>query len=254
MSRRSMLTGCFLFLAALIGYVAGQEKAAGQAQENPAKPAAAPAPIGDLKTLEDQAAYAIGLDIGKSILADGADLNPDLIAKGLTDALKKSKPLMTADQIKETMTAYAKAMQAKAEAKAKPVAEKNMKDGAAFLAANKAKKGVKTTESGLQYEVLKAGTGASPKKTDVVRVHYHGTLIDGKVFDSTIKDKKEPAEFPVNRVIAGWTEALQLMKVGDKWRLVIPSELAYKERGTPGGPIPPNAVLVFEVELLEIVQ
>jgi FKBP-type peptidyl-prolyl cis-trans isomerase len=161
---------------------------------------------------------------------------------------------MTADQIKETMTAYAKAMQAKAEAKAKPVAEKNMKDGAAFLAANKAKKGVKTTESGLQYEVLKAGTGASPKKTDVVRVHYHGTLIDGKVFDSTIKDKKEPAEFPVNRVIAGWTEALQLMKVGDKWRLVIPSELAYKERGTPGGPIPPNAVLVFEVELLEIVQ
>lgn len=251
MSRRSMLTGCLLFLAALIGY------AAGQAQEKPAKsaanPGAAPAPIGDLKTLEEQAAYAIGLDIGKSILADGAELNPDLIAKGLTDALKKSKPLMTADQIKETMTAYAKAMQAKAEAKAKPVAEKNMKDGAAFLATNKAKKGVKTTESGLQYEVLKAGTGASPKKTDVVRVHYHGTLIDGKVFDSSV-ERKEPAEFPVGRVIAGWTEALQLMKVGDKWKLVIPSELAYKDRGTPGGPIPPNAVLVFEVELLEIVE
>ena len=252
MSRRSMITGCLLFLAAMIGYIAGQEKAAGQAQEKPAK-TAAPAPIGDLKTLEEQAAYAIGLDIGKSIVADGADLNPDLVAKGLIDGLKKSKPLMTADQIKETMTAYAKAMQAKAEAKAKPVAEKNMKDGAAFLAANKAKKGVKTTETGLQYEVLKAGTGALPKKTDVVRVHYHGTLIDGKVFDSSV-ERKEPAEFPVGRVIAGWTEALQLMKVGDKWKLTIPSELAYKDRGTPGGPIPPNAVLVFEVELLEIVE
>jgi FKBP-type peptidyl-prolyl cis-trans isomerase len=251
MSRRSMLTGTLLFAAALLGY------AVGQAQEKPAKtsaaPGAAPMPIGDLKTLEDQAAYAIGLDIGKSILADGAELKPELIAKGLTDGLKKSKPLLTDDQVKEVMTAYAKAMQAKAEAKAKPVAEKNMKDGATFLAANKAKKGVKTTESGLQYEVLKAGTGASPKKTDVVRVHYHGTLIDGKVFDSSV-ERKEPAEFPVGRVIAGWTEALQLMKVGDKWKLTIPANLAYGERGTPGGPIPPNAVLVFEVELLEIVE
>jgi FKBP-type peptidyl-prolyl cis-trans isomerase len=101
--------------------------------------------------------------------------------------------------------------------------------------------------------VLKAGAGASPKKTDVVRVHYHGTLIDGKVFDSSV-ERKEPAEFPVGRVIAGWTEALQLMKVGDKWKLTIPANLAYGERGTPGGPIPPNAVLVFEVELLEIVD
>jgi FKBP-type peptidyl-prolyl cis-trans isomerase len=251
MSRRSMITGCLLFLAAMIGY------AAGQAQEKPAK--TSPAAVGELKTLEEQAAYAIGLDIGKSIIADGAELNPDLIAKGLTDAMKKSKPLLTDAKIKEVMTAYGKAMQAKAEAKAKTLGEKNMKDGAAFLAANKDKKGVKTTASGLQYEVLKAGTGAvSPKKTDVVRVHYHGTLTDGTVFDSTTQatggEKKEPAEFPVNRVIAGWTEALQLMKVGDKFRLVIPSELAYKERGTPGGPIPPNAVLVFEVELLEIVD
>lgn len=241
MSRRSMITGCLLFLAACVGYVTGQGTAAGQA--------AAP----QLKTLEEQAAYAIGLDIGKSILADGAELNPDLVAKGLTDAMKKSKPLLTDEQIKETMTAFSKAMQAKADAKAKTAGEKNMKDGATFLAANKAKKGVKTTETGLQYEVLKAGTGASPKKTDVVRVHYHGTLIDGKVFDSSV-ERKEPAEFPVGRVIAGWTEALQLMKVGDKWKLTIPANLAYGERGTPGGPIPPNAVLVFEVELLEIVE
>jgi FKBP-type peptidyl-prolyl cis-trans isomerase len=252
MSRRSMLTGCLLFAAALAGF------AVGQAQENPSKakaaksaPAAGGAP--QLKTLEEQASYAIGLDIGKSILADGADLNPDLVAKGLSDALKKAKPLMTDDEIKEVMTAYGKQLQAKAEAKAKVAGEKALKDGATFLAENKAKKGVKTTETGLQYEVIKAGDGASPKKTDVVRVHYHGTLIDGKVFDSSVQ-RKEPAEFPVNRVIAGWTEALQKMKVGDKWRLVIPADLAYGEKGTPGGPIPPNAVLVFEVELLEIVQ
>jgi FKBP-type peptidyl-prolyl cis-trans isomerase len=245
MSRRSMLTGCLLFIAALVGF------AAGQAQEKPAK--SAPSATPGLKTLEEQASYAIGLDIGKSILADGADLNPDLVAKGLTDALKKSKPLLTDDQIKEVMTAYSKQLQAKAAEKAKPLAEKNMKEGASFLAANKAKKGVTTTESGLQYEVIKEGTGASPKKTDVVRVHYHGTLIDGKVFDSSVQ-RKEPAEFPVGRVIAGWTEALQKMKVGDKWKIVIPSNLAYGEKGTPGGPIPPNAVLVFEVELLEIVE
>jgi FKBP-type peptidyl-prolyl cis-trans isomerase len=246
MSRRSMLTGFLLFLAAMIGY------AVGQAQEKPAKSASAPGQP-ELKTLEEQAAYAIGLDIGKSILADGAELNPDLVARGLSDAMKKSKPLLTDEKIKEVMTAYSKAMQAKAEAKAKPIAEKNLKDGAAFLAANKDKEGVTTTESGLQYEVMKEGTGATPKKTDLVRVHYHGTLIDGKVFDSSIK-RKEPAEFVVGEVIAGWTEALQKMKVGDKWRLVIPSKLAYGERGTPGGPIPPNAVLVFEVELLDIVK
>lgn len=242
MSRRSMLTGFLLFLAAMIGY------AVGQAQEKP--PASAPP---ELKTLEEQAAYALGLDFGRSLVADGVELNSDLIARGLTDAMKKSKPLLTDAKFKEVMIAYEKIMKAKAEAKAKPIAEKNLKDGAAFLAANKDKEGVKTTESGLQYEVLKEGTGASPKKTDLVRVHYHGTLIDGTVFDSSVK-RKEPAEFVVGQVIAGWTEALQKMKVGDKWRLVIPSKLAYAERGTPGGPIPPNAVLVFEVELLDIVK
>ena len=251
MSRRSMLTGSLIFAAALAGF------AVGQAQEESAKsaksaPAAGAAPA--LKTLDEQASYAIGLDIGKSILADGADLNADLVAKGLTDALKKARPLLTDEQVKEVMTAYGKQLQAKAEAKAKVAGEKNLKDGGAFLAENKEKKGVKTTKSGLQYEVIKEGTGdASPKKTDVVRVHYHGTLVDGTVFDSSVK-RKEPAEFPVNRVIAGWTEALQMMKVGDKWRLVIPADLAYGEKGTPGGPIPPNAVLVFEVELLEIVE
>ena len=260
MSRRSMITGSLLFLAALAGF------AVGQAQDDPARPVtegkakaaagkadpagkAAPKATGGnsgLKTLEEQASYAIGLDIGRSILTDGADLNADLVAKGLLDAMKKGKPLMTEDECKEVMATYAKQMQAKA-------LEKTKVAGAKAMAANKAKEGVTTTKSGLQYEVLKEGKGASPKATDVVRVHYHGTLTDGKVFDSSV-ERKEPAEFPVNRVIPGWTEALQLMKLGDKWKLVIPSDLAYGERGTPGGPIPPNAVLVFEVELLEIVK
>jgi FKBP-type peptidyl-prolyl cis-trans isomerase len=138
-------------------------------------------------------------------------------------------------------------------AKNKSAGDKNKKEGEAYLAANAKKPGVKTTESGLQYKVLKAGDGATPKKTDTVRVHYHGTLTDGTVFDSSV-ERKQPAEFPVNRVIPGWTEALQLMKVGDKWQVTIPSDLAYGEQGTPGGPIGPNSVLVFEVELLDIVK
>ncbi|MCI0357799.1 MAG: FKBP-type peptidyl-prolyl cis-trans isomerase [Planctomycetaceae bacterium] len=242
MSRRSLTTGVLLFLAGLVGFAIGTVSP-GTAQES--KPPSA----GDaqLKTLEDKAAYAIGLNIGKGLLSDELSVNPDLVAKGLVDALKKSKPLLTEDQIVATMTEFSKAMQAKATAKNKVAADK----GAALLAENKKKKGVTTTESGLQYEVITAGKGASPKKTDKVKVHYHGTLVDGKVFDSSV-ERKEPASFAVNEVIPGWTEALQLMKVGDKWRLHIPPDLAYRDRGTPGGPIPPNAVLIFDVELLEI--
>ena len=136
--------------------------------------------------------------------------------------------------------------------KAQKQGEVNKQQGAAFLAANKSKPGVKTTASGLQYKVLKAGNGPTPKATDKVRTHYHGTLIDGTVFDSSVQ-RGEPAEFPVSGVIRGWTEALQLMKVGDKWQLFIPSELAYSARGA-GGVIGPNSTLVFEIELLEILK
>jgi len=246
MSYRSLVTGILLFSAAAAGY------AAGQGQETPAgksKEAAAPA----LKTIEDQASYAIGLDIGRGMVAEKLALNPDLVIRGILDGMKKAKPLMTDEEIKTAMTKFTESRQAKMAEEAKSAGAKNLKDGETFLTANKAKPNVKTTESGLQYEVLKSGTGASPKATDVVKVHYHGTLIDGKVFDSSV-ERKEPAEFPVNRVIPGWTEALQKMKVGDKWKIVLPSKLAYGERGTPGGPIPPNAVLVFEVELLDIVK
>jgi FKBP-type peptidyl-prolyl cis-trans isomerase len=245
MSRRTLLTVPLLAIAAITGFTVGR------AQE-PKRKAAAPAQP-QLKTLEDQASYAIGLDIGKSFLRDKLPLNPDLVARGLIDALRQSKPLLTDEQIQECMTKFSQLQQARQAEESKTVNDKHLKEGQAFLAANKAKPGIKTTETGLQYQVIKSGNGETPKATDVVRVHYHGTLTDGRVFDSSV-ERKEPAEFPVNRVIDGWTEALQKMKVGDKWRLTIPSDLAYGPRGTPGGPIPPNAVLVFEVELLDIVK
>src|SRR5438874_7723429 len=141
-------------------------------------------------------------------------------------------------------------MMAKGETKNKADAEKNQKAGDAFLAENARKEGVKTTASGLQYKVLKSGSGASPKKTDSVKVHYHGTLIDGKVFDSSVQ-RGEPVTFQVGGVIPGWVEALQLMPVGSKWKLFIPSKLAYAERGA-GRDIGPNSALIFEVELLSI--
>ncbi len=232
MSRHLIIFAC-LFSAIAIA----------RAQQPPAKlpsPAAPP-----LKTLEEQAAYAIGLDLGNEVLASAPDVDPAIVARGLIDAMKKARPLLTPEQAGEVMNRF----MAK---KLGPGAEKNLKDGQEFLATNKTKQGVITTESGLQYFVTKSGTGKSPQATDVVRVHYHGMMLDGKAFDSTTG--KEPAEFPVNRVIPGWTEALQKMKVGDKWRLYIPAHLAYGPQGPPGGPIPPFAVLIFDIELLGIVE
>jgi len=200
----------------------------------------------ELKSVTQQASYAIGLNFGQQ-LAD-ADLDVEALLRGVRDSLTKADPLLTDDQINTAMTEFSKQMQAKAQAKAQEAG----KEGDTFLATNAKKQGVKTTKSGLQYKVLKAGDGASPKADSVVKVHYHGTLPNGKVFDSSV-ERKEPAEFPVNRVIPGWTEALQLMKVGDKFQLVIPPNLAYGDRGA-GPLIGPNQVLVFDVELLEIVK
>jgi len=248
MSRRSLVTGVLLFLAALAGY------AVGMAQEGAAPPAAAAPPL-ELKTLEDKAAYAIGQNIGQSILQDKLTLNPDLVARGLTDALKKVKPALTEEEVQATMIAFSQKLRAKAAAElaAKdPAAAKTLKEGQDFLATNKVAKGITTTASGLQYKVLASGKGGSPKKTDTVRVHYHGTLLSGKVFDSSVEGG-EPAEFRVGGVIPGWTEALQLMKIGDKWRLYIPNDLAYGPESR-GEDITPFSVLIFDVELLEIVK
>ncbi len=217
-------------------------------------------PVGPLKNLKDKVSYAIGLNIGRNMVRDGVDIDADLLASGIKAALaeKDAKPLLTEEQIREVIIAFqaemekkAVAMEAKAAEERKAAADKNKKDGDAFLAANGKKEGIKTTKSGLQYEVITQGTGAVPKATDTVRTHYKGTLLDGTEFDSSYK-RQAPATFEVGGVIEGWTEALQLMKVGSKYRLFVPSDLAYGERGTRDGTIGPNAVLVFEVELLGI--
>ncbi len=206
----------------------------------------------DLSDAKKRASYAIGMDIGTSFKNNGLDIDPALLAAGLADSFGGT-PAMTETEMRATLDAFQKQLQAKAMEKQKADADKNIKAGEVFMAANAKKEGVKTTASGLQYRVLKSGTGRKPKATDTVRTHYHGTLVDGTVFDSSVR-RNEPAEFEVNGVIPGWTEALQLMKEGDKWELVIPAKLAYGERGTPGGPIGPNSTLVFEVELLSIVN
>ena len=203
----------------------------------------------DLTNPKQRTSYAIGLDVVTSLKAREIDLDPKALAAGIADALA-DKPALKPEEVREVLTKLQQEMMAKGETKNKADAEKNQKAGDAFLAENARKEGVKTTASGLQYKVLKSGSGASPKKTDSVKVHYHGTLIDGKVFDSSVQ-RGEPVTFQVDGVIPGWVEALQLMKVGDKWQLFIPAKLAYGER-IPDPVIGPNATLVFEVELLGI--
>lgn len=198
-----------------------------------------------LKDQKDKVSYSIGLKIGGDFKQQGFDLNADVLAAGIRDALSDKKPLLTEDQVRETLMTFQKDLASKQIAQA----EKSKKEGEAFLAQNKGKEGIKVLPSGLQYKVLKDGKGPKPKRTDSVKAHYKGTLIDGKEFDST-DPKGEPASFGVSEVIPGWTEALQLMSVGSKWQLFIPAALAYGERGQ--GPIPPNSTLVFEVELVGI--
>ena len=203
----------------------------------------------DLKDPKLRASYAIGWDIGSKMNEQGLELDPKTLALGLADAFG-GKPALTPAEMGETLREFSNTMRAKMEAKQKSAGDENLKKGEAFLAANAKKDGVKATASGLQYKVVKVGTGKTPKSTDTVKVHYHGTLIDGSVFDSSV-DRGEPDSFPVDGVIPGWTEALQLMKEGDKWQLTIPAKLAYGEN-SPGGKIGPNEVLVFDVELLAV--
>lgn len=196
----------------------------------------------------DQASYGVGLNIGKSLAADKVELNVEAISAGIADALSEAEPRLD----EETIQAAFQKVREEQQRIQQALNDEAKKAGEDFLADNGKREGVTTLDSGLQYEVVSAGNGegAKPAATDVVSVHYHGTLSDGTVFDSSV-ERGTPAEFPVNRVIPGWTEALQLMSVGDKWKLYIPSELAYGPQ-SPSPKIPANSALVFEVELLDV--
>lgn len=200
-------------------------------------------------TVQQRVSYGIGRQMGDQLASnpfEGVDVAA--VAAGLTDALSGTPSVVEEALMREAFEEINKQMQAKEAEKSTTLAA----DGEAFLAKNANRDGITVTESGLQYEILTAGDGEKPSASSTVRTHYHGTLVDGTVFDSSV-DRGEPAEFPVNGVIAGWTEALQLMGVGAKWRLYLPYQLAYGERGA-GGAIGPYAALVFDVELLAIVS
>jgi FKBP-type peptidyl-prolyl cis-trans isomerase FklB len=203
-----------------------------------------------LKSSRDSVSYSIGINIGNNLKSQMVDADPNIVAQGIKDILDSNKTLITAEQAQEIIMAFQKQLMAKHEETMKGQAEKNKKDGEAFLAENKKKEGIVTLPNGLQYKVITMGTGKKPKATDTVSVNYRGTLIDGKEFDSSFK-RGEPATFPLTQVIKGWTEGLQLMPVGSKFQFFIPSELGWGERGT-GQLIQPNATVIFEVELLSI--
>jgi FKBP-type peptidyl-prolyl cis-trans isomerase FklB len=205
-----------------------------------------------LKTEQDKISYAIGFQIGSNFKRDGLEVDTNMLLNGMKEALKGEKSPLNEEETRTLMMNLQKNLQSKAEAKQKAEGEKNAAAGKKFLDENAKKSGVKKTASGLQYKVNSEGKGESPKATDTVKVNYKGTLLDGTEFDSSYKRGK-PAEFPVNGVIKGWTEALQMMKPGAKYELWIPADLAYGDRGA-GDKIGPNSTLHFEVELLEIVK
>ena len=213
--------------------------------------AAGAPPAGPPESLEERASYAIGLTGGQNFRRQGADIDVGQFTQGLRDALEGNEPAMTPAEIQTTMAEFQQMLVAGEEDSVAAEAAANGVAGEAFLAENAMKEGVVVLDSGLQYEVLKAGTGASPKPTDRITIHYEGTLIDGTVFDSSLQ-RGTPATFTLNQLIPGWVEGMQLMKVGSKWRLFVPGELAYGMTPRPGGPIGPDATLIFEIELLAV--
>jgi FKBP-type peptidyl-prolyl cis-trans isomerase FklB len=217
-------------------------------QEKPSAPPAGARSSGP-ESVEDKESYALGMNIGEGLAKQGAPVNPDMVARGLKDSMA-GKVLMTDTEMNDLLQKLRDGMKVTKEAKDRETSAANRQAGDAFLAANKSKPGVYTLPDGLQYKILRQGTGPKPASTDSVTVNYRGNLIDGKEFDSSYKRGK-PATFPVNGVIKGWTEALQMMPVGSKWELYIPPDLGYGDRGA-GTDIGPSATLTFEVELISI--
>ena len=250
----------------LPGFAQGQQTPAAQSSQSASKPATgasgaqtsarkAPAATAKstfaLKTQKEKESYALGMSIGTGLHRQSIPVDPAIVARGLRDAMAGAKPLMTEDEMKATLQQLKADVNKQQEAKAHVAGQAGRKEGDAFLSANKAKPGVTALPDGLQYKVLKEGTGPKPTASDTVTVNYKGTLVNGTEFDSSYK-RGQPATFPVGGVIKGWTEALQLMPVGSKWELYIPADLAYGDNPPPGAPITPGATLVFEVELLSI--
>src|SRR6266849_3967399 len=203
-----------------------------------------------LTTPKDKFSYALGMNLGTSLHKQSVAVDPNILLRGLKDALAGGKTALTEDQARAALTEVQNDLRKKQQEEMQAAGEASKKEGAAFLAANKTKDGVVTLPSGLQYKILTQGTGPKPTASDSVVCNYRGTLINGTEFDSSYK-RGQPATFPVSGVIKGWTEALQLMPVGSKWQLFIPSDLAYGERA-PGPEIAPDSTLIFEVELLSI--
>jgi FKBP-type peptidyl-prolyl cis-trans isomerase len=247
------LSSTLVTIAALIlaGSAAAQQTPATTPQPSHAAGTQAGSPNSStLTTQKDKVSYAIGMNIGANLHRQSVDVDPKILQRGLEDSLAGGKTLLSEDEAKATLTQFQTEMRQKQQEKMQQAGATNKKEGDDFLAANKTKQGVVALPSGLQYKILTAGTGPKPTASDSVVCNYKGTLIDGKEFDSSYK-RGQPATFPVAGVIKGWTEALQLMPVGSKWQLFVPSDLAYAERGS-GPDIGPNATLIFEVELLSI--
>ena len=228
----------------------GTKSAAGAAKTGTAATAAKkPAAVAPLTTDKQKASYAIGQNIGQGLQKDGVDVDTTALERGIRDAISGAKPVLTPEEEKAVLTKLATEMRAKQQEKLEVLSAANKKQGDDFLAANKTKEGVTTLPSGLQYKILTPGTGPKPAPTDKVVCNYRGTFLSGQEFDNSYK-RGEPVTFQVNGVIKGWSEALQLMPVGSKWQLFVPSSLAYGEQGRQG--IEPNSTLLFEVELVSI--
>ena len=255
----------------LLGNALAQQTPAANPQQPPATKAQAASPAGaqkaaaaktgpatkprtqsvlTLKTQKDKLSYALGMNLGSNLHKETVEVDPAIVLRGLKDGLASGKTLLTEDEARTTLTQLQTEVRSKQQEKMKVAGELNKKEGVEFLAANKSKQGVVILPSGLQYKILTEGTGPKPTASDTVVCNYRGTLISGAEFDSSYK-RGQPASFPVNGVIKGWTEALQLMPVGSKWQLFVPAELGYGDRGA-GADIGPGATLIFEVELLSI--